>query len=393
LYGGDGYTRLESTEPIRAYALIRVELALTGLVAALVLDFPGHRHLALALGVVMLPIALGILFLSRRAPALALNPAAGLIDLASLAVVLAIVPASYAAIHFSALVLVMAYALVRGERRGLVFAAIAVATLVTVSVLVDVPVGRHMVVFYEIVFAVAAVSGAVFAGRLAASEMVARLRARELTRRTMEAGYEARREVAQSLHDGPVQELVSADMKIEGAMNATARGDSERATELLYQAREVVERNISALRNELVGLGPVAFDELSFNEAVDRCLQTWSRRYEVRIETDFERVDMPNDVSGALFGIAQEAVANAGRHAHAESVSLTLRRRPEGVELLIRDNGEGFGDVSPLGPREPGHLGLASMRERAAIVGGELAIESGDDGTEVRVQVPGSSLA
>jgi signal transduction histidine kinase len=58
---------------------------------------------------------------------------------------------------------------------------------------------------------------------------------------------------------------------------------------------------------------------------------------------------------------------------------------------VIRDDGRGFGDVNPLDARQPGHLGLASMRERAAIAGGQLAIDSSDDGTEVRVRLPSSA--
>jgi signal transduction histidine kinase len=204
----------------------------------------------------------------------------------------------------------------------------------------------------------------------------------------MEAGYEARREVAQSLHDGPLQELVSADMKITGAMNASQRGDGERTRVLLDDAREIVERNIKAIRTELIGLGPVAFDELSFQEAVEQCAPAWGRRYEVDVRADLVRIDMPNEMCGALFGIAQEAVANAGRHAGATRVDLVLRTDGSEVELLVEDDGKGFGRVSPLGPREPGHLGLASMRERAAIVGGRLAIESSNGGTLVRVRVP-----
>jgi signal transduction histidine kinase len=277
---------------------------------------------------------------------------------------------------------------VRGERRGAIFAVAAVATLVPITLLVDVPPPTQRLLFYEGVFAVATISGALFAGRIAASQATARIRARELTRRTIEAGYEARREVAQSLHDGPVQELASADMKIEGALHASARGDHERTKLLLAEARELVERNIAALRDELIALGPMAFDELGFQEAVERCAPMWQRRYHIDVGTDFARLDMPNEVSGALFGIAQEAVANAGRHASATRVDLRLRNSDGVVELRIRDDGTGFGDVSPLGAREPGHLGLASMRERAAIAGGELAIDSSDGGSEVLVRVP-----
>jgi signal transduction histidine kinase len=383
-----GVRELESTEPVRGYAVVRLELVLAGLLAGALLDFEHHRRLFVVLALVFLPLAVGIFVLARRVPSIALNPLAALADLVSLAVIVALVPASFAAVQFCALVLALCYPLVRGELRGAIFAGALVAVLVPVVFLSDPPVGTGRLAFYELIFAVAAVTGAVFAGRIAESEMNARFRARELTRRTMEAGYEARREVAQSLHDGPIQELVSADMKITGAMNASQRGDGERTHLLLDDAREIIERNIKAIRNELIGLGPVAFDELSFQEAVEQCAPSWARRYEIDVRTDLSPVNMPNEMCGALFGIAQEAVANAGRHAGAGRVELILRAENGEVELLVRDDGRGFGGVSPLGPREPGHLGLASMRERAALAGGRLAIESSRGGTQVRVRVP-----
>ena len=379
---------LESAEPVRGYALVRIALALTGLLAAAVLDFDDDTLLALLLGLVFLPVGVVILVLAQRVPSVALNPFVAAIDLASMALILALVPASWAAIHFCALVLTLVYPLVTGERRGVLFAIAAVAVLVPITLVSGTPPPYNRLIFYEAVFAVATISGALLAGRLAASQQIARERARELTRRTIEAGYEARRDVAQSLHDGPIQELVAADMKIEGALHATARGDGDRTRMLLEEAREVVERNIKAIRTELVALGPMAFDELTFQEAVENCAPAWSRRYDIDIRTDLIRLDMPNEVCGALFGIAQEAVANAGRHASAERVDLTLRQMDGVVELTITDDGRGFGDVNPLGARELGHVGLASMRERAAIAGGQLAIDSTEGGTAVRVQLP-----
>jgi signal transduction histidine kinase len=387
-----GFTPLESHEPVRGYAIVRLELVLCGLLAAALLDFENDGRLAILLLAVFLPIATGILVLAQRSPQVALNPVVALMDLGSMAVIMALVPGSYAAVQFCALVLVLAYPLVRGELRGAAFAAVTVAVLVPVAFLSDPPVENDRLVFYELIFAVAAITGALFTGRLAQSESLARHRARELTRRIIEAGYEARRDVAQSLHDGPVQELVSADMKVTGAMNASARGDDERAQMLLDDAREIIERNVNALRNELIALGPVAFDELTFQEAVEQCAPAWGRRYDIEVRTNLARIDMPNEMCGALFGIAQEAVANAGRHAHARRVDLTLTSDDGFVELRIADNGEGFGDVSPLGARQPGHLGLASMRERAEIVGGHLDIRSSDGGTEVRVVMPASAI-
>jgi signal transduction histidine kinase len=89
-----------------------------------------------------------------------------------------------------------------------------------------------------------------------------------------------------------------------------------------------------------------------------------------------------------MFRITQEAVANAGKHARPSTISIRVHCGADGALLEIEDDGSGFGDVDPLGAAEPGHIGLAGMRERAEMLGGELAIESSDRGTLVRVRVP-----
>jgi signal transduction histidine kinase len=99
-------------------------------------------------------------------------------------------------------------------------------------------------------------------------------------------------------------------------------------------------------------------------------------------------LDLPPEVAGDLFRIAQEAVVNAGRHAEADAVSMSLRRLDSQLELRVTDNGNGFGEVDPLGPSEPGHLGLAMMRERAEMLGGTLEIETSELGTRVLVRAP-----
>src|SRR5919107_726978 len=99
-------------------------------------------------------------------------------------------------------------------------------------------------------------------------------------------------------------------------------------------------------------------------------------------------MDLGNEACGALFGIAQEAVANAGRHGDATQIFITLRTVGGEVELRVSDNGAGFEDEEPLGPNEPGHIGLATMRERAELIGGSLEIRTGEKGTTVLARVP-----
>jgi signal transduction histidine kinase len=201
----------------------------------------------------------------------------------------------------------------------------------------------------------------------------------------MQAESEVRRRVADSIHDGPVQELIGLDMILSAARNES---DGTRAGDLIDEARDLVSRNVRALRDEIVELGPYAFQEVSFATAIENCLPVWQRRYGIQMRLAIEDIDLPPEMAGDLFRIAQEAVVNAGRHAEATRVELSLRTVGGQIELRVADDGQGFDRTSAFAGPEPGHLGLASMRERAELMDGKLEIESSDRGTRVLVLAP-----
>jgi signal transduction histidine kinase len=93
-------------------------------------------------------------------------------------------------------------------------------------------------------------------------------------------------------------------------------------------------------------------------------------------------------VANDLFRITQEAIANACKHGQSDHVHVSLEHERGDAVLRIVDNGQGFGDSDPLGPHEPGHIGLASMRERTELLHGTLEITSHPGRTEVKVCVP-----
>jgi two-component system NarL family sensor kinase len=318
-----------------------------------------------------------------------LHPLFAVGDLLVLALVEIVVPESYAGVCFLVVFLAAAHAHFQGQQLGMAIAILAVLVFVPIAAFGDPPVSGGLLAFCEVLFAASVLSAGLFMGRLRTAESTGRLRARELSRRVMEAEAEVRRRLAESIHDGPVQELVSLDMMLDAARRALERGKTERATEIIEEARHLTERNIGALRDEIVALGPYAFDELTIDVALEQCVPTWSRRYDVEIGMTLERIELVNEACGSLFGIAQEAVVNAGRHAQAKQVSITLRTVGDEVELRVSDDGSGFDDgEKPLGPNEPGHIGLATMRERAELVGGRLEIRTGPKGSTVIARVP-----
>ena len=203
-------------------------------------------------------------------------------------------------------------------------------------------------------------------------------------------GGEVRRQVAEAIHDGPVQELIALDMVLASARHALVRGDHERSEELLAEARELTQRNVHLLREELVELSPYTFEQASYEAALERRVPVWTRRYGLELHLAIDPVALTAEAAGELFRITQEAVINAGRHAEAKRVSISLRTVDGKVELRVADDGRGL-PSDPLADREPGHLGLMSIRARAELLGGALNLESSERGTSLVVRVPPSS--
>jgi signal transduction histidine kinase len=379
---------IDSNAPLELFAYLRLGLTALGLALLLALGQPFGGEATLVVGALMVPWSVVAVVVSRHRPQIAIHPAFAVVDFALLAVLEVAAPETYDAVRFAALFLVAVHAHFQGERRGLAIAVGAVVLIVGPAVIAgDVPPSGEKLAFYESGFAVAACATALMVGRLRTAESASRLRARGVSRRSMQAESEVRRRLSESIHDGPVQELIGLDMVLATAAKAAAEGDPERALELIANAREVAGRNIQALRDEIVDLGPYAFEELTFESAIDKCIPTWRRRYGFTVMATLERIDLPSGLAGDLFRIAQEAITNAGRHARAETVSISLRSVDGDVELRIADDGEGFANGGdPLAAAEPGHLGLASMRARAELIGGRLEIETSELGTKVLIR-------
>jgi len=380
---------IESAQPLVLLAAARLAIVVATFAALAVLGFPYGGQGAAVIGGLGLPWAVGCLVVARRKPELMLSPLVPAGDLAILLAFELVAPETYGAVRAAALFLIAAHANVQGELRGVTIALLGSGALVAATAIrADSPLPSDVRVVYETAFVVAAVATGLVVGSLRTAESASRLRARRLSRRIIRLEADVRRRVAEAIHDGPVQELIGLDMILGSARKAASDGRGADATHLLDEARELTERNINALRDEMIDLGPYAFEELGFATAIENCMPVWKRRYGIDVLATIEDLQLPSEVAGDLFRIAQEAVVNAGRHANADAISLNLRRAGPDVELRVTDDGDGFGDVDPLAASEPGHLGLAMMRERAELLGGNLDIETSERGTRVLVRAP-----
>ena len=380
---------IESSQPLVVFAAARLAVAVAALIALFVLGFPyGGRGVAVVAGL-GLPWTISLLYVVRRNPEAMLHPLVAAGDVAVLIGVEMLVPEAYGATRSTALFVLAAHAHFQGERRGFAIALGGSLALVLATVLRgDSPLGGEILAFYEIVFVLAAAATGAVVGSLRTAESASRLQARDLSRRTIQAENEVRRKVAEAIHDGPVQELIGLDMMLSSARKAAAEGRGEEASALLDDARELAERNIRVLRDEIVDLGPYAFEELGFDTAIENCIAAWRRRYRFEVMATIERIELPAEMAGDLFRIAQEAVVNAGRHSGADTVSISLRTVGSEVELRVTDNGNGFGDADPVSLAPAGHVGIASMRERAELIDGKLQIDTSERGTRVLVRAP-----
>lgn len=214
-----------------------------------------------------------------------------------------------------------------------------------------------------------------------------------LAHRLLRIHEEEHREVAYDIHDGPVQQMVAADMYLESYEAARERAGNEEAEACLARARSVLSEAIKDTRRIISGLRPSALDDLGLVPALRQHLEETAERAACRItfsgKTGDARLDPGLEI--ALFRIAQEAVANTIKHSGAGRISVRLKKAGSQVSLEVRDWGEGF-DVEEVSRKSAGGghgLGLVGMRERAELLGGRFAIESAPGfGTVISVTIP-----
>ena len=140
------------------------------------------------------------------------------------------------------------------------------------------------------------------------------------------------------------------------------------------------------MRALIFELRPESLETEGIVAALNKQIAATSARYEIAITADLcDEPDIPLDRKEVLYRIAQEALHNIVKHARASSVRISLAQVDGRLSLTLRDDGVGFDPAGDF----PGHLGLKSMRERAAHAGGDLHIASKPGaGTTVTAGVP-----
>jgi PAS domain S-box-containing protein len=213
---------------------------------------------------------------------------------------------------------------------------------------------------------------------------------RKLLDQTVRAGEEERRRLAAELHDGPVQRLARLGYVLERASLQLEREDLRAAGDLVDRAKEDLRTEVQSLRTMMTELRPPVLDQIGLASALRDHAAQIEQASSVRCSVD-DAVDVRIDPSleTVLYRVAQEALANVVRHAHARNATVSLRIEDGSVVLEVRDDGLGFEAEGPgrLGSGE--HVGLGIMRERVEMAGGRWLLQSMvGSGTTVRATIP-----
>jgi PAS domain S-box-containing protein len=209
-----------------------------------------------------------------------------------------------------------------------------------------------------------------------------------LAGRLIEAQEEERTRVARELHDDLTQRLAAVAIEA-GRLQNLAVADPQAWRDGLENIKQQMARLSTDIHGLSRRLHPSSLDDLGLVAALESECRSFFERGGPPVELQVTNLPvLDKDVELALYRIAQEALRNIGKHAQATQVWLTLEGGGDGVSLTIRDDGTGF--ERSEAHRGPG-LGLASMEERARLLGGEFSIASAPgQGTSLQVKMPGA---
>jgi signal transduction histidine kinase len=199
------------------------------------------------------------------------------------------------------------------------------------------------------------------------------------------AALEERQRLARELHDSVSQVLYAIALNASAAEEVIEE-DPARVGDLLRDVLSLAEAGLAEMRALIFELRPESLEREGLVPALERQAAAVEARHGIAVRLDLgEEPEAPLAVKEALYRIAQEALQNVARHARGRAAAVALEAGPGEVVLRVSDDGRGFDP----GGEFPGHLGLRSMRERAAALGGVLELESAPGrGTRLCARVP-----
>ena len=218
------------------------------------------------------------------------------------------------------------------------------------------------------------------------------VRLEEMVRQLVNAQENERQRIARELHDETGQKLTALVMGL-AAIEQSLDLDPGRTATMVHDLRDLADQSITELRHIMSDLRSSQLDDLGLVPALRWYVQGFSARHpELSVNLVAERLlhRLPPQHETVLFRVAQEALSNVAKHAHAHSVTVQLCQEPQVVRLEIVDDGAGFDASLPTQVHRDGTgWGLVGIHERVALIAGRCIIESQvGRGTRICVELP-----
>jgi signal transduction histidine kinase len=221
-----------------------------------------------------------------------------------------------------------------------------------------------------------------------------KLQATRVSRRMMEVQEAERRDVANHLHDVVGQKLTALSINLNIVKSQLLPEQAMLIAARLEDSLKVIEETTESIRDVMAELRPAVLDDFGLAAVLRWYAEQFTKRTGVAtsvIEQGPGRRLAPT-AEHALFRMAQNALVNVAKHAHARTAVVTLRITPRSTCLAVADDGDGFDPTAVQQPTLEHGWGLMIMRERAAAIGAELSIESAPGrGTKVVVTLNGDT--
>jgi len=211
---------------------------------------------------------------------------------------------------------------------------------------------------------------------------------RRLEAASRDAEEQERRRIGRELHDEAGQSLLLLRLQLE----LMEREAAPELRERLAEARGITERTVTELRRIIAALSPAVLDRLGLKRALHQLAARFQKMHaaELRLTVSAAAAALSPAAQEVIFRVAQESLQNIAKHSQATHVNLSLRAADSIVRLSVSDDGAGF--CAETAWKKPMSFGLAGMRERAALLGGTLALRSAPGkGASVILQLPRNS--
>ena len=213
---------------------------------------------------------------------------------------------------------------------------------------------------------------------------------RRLSRQILSAQEDERKKISRELHDVIAQTLTGINVRL-AKLKKEAAANTKGLDQNIARTQRLVEHSVSIVHRFARELRPTVLDDLGLIPALHTFMKGFRKQtgMQVSLSSFAEGEQLIGERRTVLFRVAQEALNNVSRHAHASRVDVKIKKLDGAICMTIKDNGKGFSAAGTLHSKKNKRLGLLGMRERLEMVGGKFAVTSAPrKGTTILAQIP-----